>query len=631
MKTGVVTRLLGVGLTLAAGVLALDRGLPFHATPRGLVAEAEAQSPPPLDHFQCYQAKTASGTSKFVPIPYLITSDQFGEWRFSIVKPTDLCNPSNVEGSDPTAPTHTEHLESYQIKRVPGTGKFPKTLNQDTVDRWGNLTIDLLKPERLLVPSAKSLASPPTALGAPVTDHFTCYKIRTSPGTPKFAPRLATVVADQFGSLSVNVMKPRKMCVATNQSNEEPGAELHGEHLLCYQVKAVTSFTPVRAYTANQFGNETLDVKKPFELCIAAQLNPSAPTPTPTLTIVSTPTVTPTSTAPTATATLTPSPTPTFTPDATVTATRTATPTVTRTPTPTATATPISRVCTIGGANSKISLQIKNAPIIGNVRVTGALSGSQTLQFYGQDANGVRQVVVPASSIVFDPIVITPPIGDPFRLCVASAGIDATGKIDCNGGDPNLDIQVRVDHDTLQTPGSLGGLPQDPECDDTRVDPAGTTSNACLESPISSCNLNALHPGLCNSPTEYVETGTFGNGHMRIAETFTLRLVSDVGPDGQQCTTDDTYSDPATIRAFLTTGTARATVYDTNGIPNNLLDHVTTGCTNCITAVTGAPRSCSNITGSGGVKTLKLVGALPVLDIDAAAGDAAVNLEIECQ
>lgn len=631
MKTGVVTRILATGILLSAGVFALDRGVPFIATPSSFVSEAGAQSPPPLDDFQCYQAKTASGTPKFVPIPYLVTSDQFGEWRFSIAKSAELCAPANVEGSDPTAPSHTEHLETYQIKRVPGTGKFPKTLNQTVVDAWSTLTVDLLKPERLMVPTNKSLSSPPTAPGSPVTDYFTCYKARTSKGTPKFAPRLASVVGDQFGSLSLNVLKLKKVCVATNKNNEEPGAELHGEHLVCYQVKLQTSFTPVRAYTANDFGGETLDVKKPFELCVAAQMNPSQPTPTPTLTIVPTQTVTPTSTAPTPTPTLSATPTPTFTVANPPTATRTATPTPTRTPTPSVTATPISRVCTIGGTASKISLQIKNAPFIGNIRVSGALSGSQTLQFYPQDGNGVRQVAVPAASILFDPIVITPPIGDPVRICVSDAGVDAAGKVDCNGGEPNRDMQVRADHDTTQPPGSLGGLPQDPECDDTRTDPSGSVSNACLESSVSTCNSNSPHPGLCNSPTEYVESGTFGNGDMRIAELLTLRLVSDVGMDGIQCTNDDTYSPPATLRAFLTTGTARATIYDTNGMPNNLLDHVTTGCTNCITQVTGAPRSCSNITGSGGLKTLKLVGALPVIDIDASVGDAAVNMEIECQ
>ena len=148
---------------------------------------------------------------------------------------------------------------------------------------------------------------------------------------------------------------------------------------------------------------------------------------------------------------------------------------------------------------------------------------------------------------------------------------------------------------------------------------------------MSTCNPNNIHPGLCNSPTEFVESNTFGNGALRLQESLTLRIVSDVGPDNIQCTSDDTYSNPATLRTFLTTGTARATIYDTNGMPNNLMDHVTTGCPTCITQVTGAPRTCTNINGSAGVKNMKLVGALPVIDIDPQVGDAAVNIEITCQ
>jgi hypothetical protein len=628
MKTGVATRIFGTGLLMVAGVFALDRGVPFLATPRSFVSEAGAQSPPPLDHFQCYQAKAASGTAKFVPIPYIITSDQFGEWRFSIAKPAELCTPANVEGSDATAPTHTEHLESYQVKRVPGTGKFPKTLNQVIVDRFGSLSVDLLKPERLMVPSSKSLVSPPSAPSAPVTDHFTCYKARTSPGTAKFVPRLATVVVDQFGPLSVNVLKLRKVCVATNKNNEEPGAELHGEHLVCYQGKLQSSFTPVRAYTANQFGNETLDVKKPVELCVAAQMNPSQPTPTPTVTIVVTATVTPTSTAPTPTPTLTASPTPTFTAAVTATPTKTATPTPTRTPTPTATATPVARSCGFIVSDSKISLQLKNTPF-GNIRIQGGLSGSQTMQFSGQDGTGARQVTVPSSSMVFNPIDINL-AGQHVRICVASAGIDGAGKIDCNGGDANIDYQARTDHNTSAPPGVNGGLPQDPECDDTRTDPSGGVDDACLEGPGSTCNPNSPHPGLCNSALDFVQSGTFVSGDMRLTEALTLRLVSDVGPDGVQCTADDTYSAPATLNAFLTTGDARATVYDANAAADSLLDDHATGCASCITQVSGVPRTCTNILGSGGLGSMKIVGALPAIDIDPTYGDAAVNLEITC-
>jgi hypothetical protein len=136
---------------------------------------------------------------------------------------------------------------------------------------------------------------------------------------------------------------------------------------------------------------------------------------------------------------------------------------------------------------------------------------------------------------------------------------------------------------------------------------------------------------MCNSPTEFVESGTFASGSMRLQENLTLRIVSDKGPDGIQCTGDDTYSNPATMRAFLTTGTARATIYDANGTDNNLLDHFGSGCATCQTQVVGAPRSCTNINGSAGVKNLKLVGALPIVDIDPSVGDAAVNIEITCQ
>lgn len=624
-------RIIVTTLGLAAGLLAAERGMFSIAIPPAIVAVAEADGPE-LDHFQCYQVKNAPGATHFVPVPYLTTTDRFGEWYFEVTKAAELCNPANVDGSDPTAHLHTEHLERYQIKRVPGTGKFAKLLNQHVVDSFGQMTIDLLKPERIMLPSNKSLTSAPAPPASPVTDHFTCYKIRTSPGTQKFTARLATAVADQFGSLSINVLKPKKFCVATNKNNEEPGAEDHPEHLTCYQAKLASNYTPVRAFTANQFGNETLDAKKPLEVCVPALLNPAPTTPTPTLTIVITPTVTATSTAATVTPTPTTTPTPTFTVAGPATPTKTATPTATKTATPTATATPISKVCTIGGANSKISLAIKQ-PL--NARVSGALSGSQTLQFGGIDGNGVRLIAIPAASIVFDPIVITNPLdmSNPIRLCVTSAGIDGDGKVDCNGGEPNINITTRVDHNTTNAPGSNGGLPQDLDCNDTRTDPGGTVSNACLESPVGTCNANNIHPGVCNSPTEYVESGTFSSGSLRVSETLTLRLVSDVGGDGQQCTGDDTYSAPATLQGFFTTGTAHTTIYDVNNVSNTMLDHLNSAgsCGTCITEVTGLLRTCNAMLGSGGLDNLKFVGALPVLDVNTQVGDAAVTVEVECQ
>jgi hypothetical protein len=270
-------------------------------------------------------------------------------------------------------------------------------------------------------------------------------------------------------------------------------------------------------------------------------------------------------------------------------------------------------------------------PIFGNLRLTGALTGSQTLQFGQPDGNGVRPVTVPASSIVFNPIVINPPIGSAIRICVFPSGPDGSGKIDCDGGEPNLNVTVRQDHNTNNAPGSNGGLPQDPECNDTRTAPDGGISNACLESAVTTCNSSDPHMGSCNSPQEWVESGTFTSGHLRVVEYLQLRQVSNVGGDGQQCTGDDTYSSTTDLRVFLTTGTARSTIYDAKNSSNSLIDHMAAGqCPSCVTQVAGAPRACA-LVDSTGVASMKMVAAFPALDLDSTAGDGAVTIEANCQ
>ena len=494
---------------------------------------------------------------------------------------------------------------------------------------------------------------------------------------------------DQFGPSNVILKKLTKLCLATDKLNENPGAEDHNQHLLCYQAKLTpgspkfVKVSPV--YLHNQFGPETLDATRPLELCVPSFLN-AVPTPTPTATATANPTITATPTAtatatptlsatptptitstapPTATATptptlsatptatvtplvtatptltATPSRTPTVTPTRTPTVTRTATPTVTitititptktKTPTPTPTLTPIDRACAIGGGTaSQVGFQVKNIPILGNLRITSNITGSQTLRFAQQAGDGTRSVTVPASSIHFDPIVLTPPIGSSIKVCVFPTGQDGVGLTDCDGGTANIDYQVRRDHNTNNPPGSNGGLPQDPQCDDTRLEPDGvTTSTACLENAVGGCS--TFHPGACNSPFEYVQSGTFASGSMRITEYLELRLVNDNGPDGVQCTADDNYGSSTDIRAYLTTGTARGTVYDTNNSDNNLLDQTGSGCSNCITQTSGALKSCNSMITGSGLNGLKLAGALVALDVDSTAGDAAITLTATCQ
>ena len=106
--------------------------------------------------------------------------------------------------------------------------------------------------------------------------------------------------------------------------------------------------------------------------------------------------------------------------------------------------------------------------------------------------------------------------------------------------------------------------------------------------------------------------------------------MSNVGGDGIQCTGDDTYSATTDLRVFMTTGTARSTIYDAKNTSNSLLDHMGTGCTSCITQVLGAPRACASIDGTS-LASMKIVAGFPALDLDGTAGDGAVTIEATCQ
>jgi hypothetical protein len=141
------------------------------------------------------------------------------------------------------------------------------------------LFVDAKKAQYLFVPSAKSLTGPtpvPTP-GAFVTDHFQCYKIAVSKNTPKFAPVLGVALGDQFGTMTVDLKKPKFLCAPVDKNGEDPTAPSDLSHLICYQAKQtdVVKFAKLTGvFVNNQFGSETLDVKKPALLCVPALVTP---------------------------------------------------------------------------------------------------------------------------------------------------------------------------------------------------------------------------------------------------------------------------------------------------------------------------------------------------------------------
>jgi hypothetical protein len=231
----------------------------------------------PLDHFGCYKAGATSGSVKFAGIlnpPGISLVDQFGSEQVEVKKPKFLCAPTDKNGEDPTAPAHPEHLKAYQIK-YPVKAVLPTNIK--VVDQFnpGGLFVDAKKASHLLVPSVKSLTGPtpvPTP-GAFVTDHFECYKIAISKNTPKFIPVLGVALGDQFGTMTVDVKKAQFLCNPVDKNGEDPTAPAHVAHLMCYQAKQVDAVKFVKlvgVFVNNQFGSETLDVKKPAQLCVPA-------------------------------------------------------------------------------------------------------------------------------------------------------------------------------------------------------------------------------------------------------------------------------------------------------------------------------------------------------------------------
>jgi hypothetical protein len=237
-------------------------------------------------HLACYKAKLTKGAPKFQAFGIGL-SDQFESGDFDVTKPVSLCNPADKRGEGIVDPD--THLAGYEIKLTATTPKQPAHVKQTNLKITNQfhsganpLSVDTVKPDRLLVPTAKSLSAQPPAPD-PAThdvDHYKCYKVKVTPKTPKFVPILAVTVEDQFTTPAkrYDIKKPTRLC--TPADKEHPAgtdtvARHPAVHLMCYQA-ALTKEKPaqpkhvpvVGIFVENQFDPERLDSVKEEELCV---------------------------------------------------------------------------------------------------------------------------------------------------------------------------------------------------------------------------------------------------------------------------------------------------------------------------------------------------------------------------
>jgi hypothetical protein len=210
-------------------------------------------------HFQCYEV----AREPFDTITGVTLSDAFAPQSVvSLHRLSRLCAPANKNGEDPSAPLRPGHLAGYSITR--SDPRFRTQFSQTVTNQFGTFHVDLIRPDMLMVPSAKSLTGSPPAPSPVTIDHMTCYKVRRG----RF--RLTGVaVEDQFGTLTVDLKRAVRLCVATDKNGE--GIPVPGAETLCYAVRpsrGVPFRAPNPMFINNQFGPKTISLTRPTELCV---------------------------------------------------------------------------------------------------------------------------------------------------------------------------------------------------------------------------------------------------------------------------------------------------------------------------------------------------------------------------
>ncbi|MEO6028041.1 MAG: hypothetical protein ABIR79_14345 [Candidatus Binatia bacterium] len=219
---------------------------------------------PPVNHFQCYE--THHSPTRIVGLPL---DDQFGPGIVEVKKAKRICAPADKNDEDPTAPDDADHLTVYTIKQT--SPRFIRRKAQVVVNQFGTQTMDVVKPDRMLVPTVKSLNGTPVLPPAFGVDHFKCYRVAYAK-----LRAFGLKIHDQFGTITIDIKKPTHLCVPADKNGE--GIPDFTQYLMCYRMRIAPRFPPAQLpatiFTRNQFGADSYRVFGPRELCVPSQLNP---------------------------------------------------------------------------------------------------------------------------------------------------------------------------------------------------------------------------------------------------------------------------------------------------------------------------------------------------------------------
>ena len=250
---------------------AITQGTPTPEVGRWGTACGSFEFPPiiaSVDHFLGYRIRTRP----FTPLTVTL-ADQFEEGLFDVVKPIMLYNPADKNGEGIL--DRETHLKGYRIAPSAGEPPHRRIRGITVLNQFGILVVDTRRAIGLLVPTAKSLVSepPPPDPAAHKVDHYKCYSVRITPGTPPFPPGVQVFVVDQFDQPKLyDVVRQISLCNPVDKNGE--GIKNLEAHLMCYVVAPAVGEPPhvrVKGFTNNQFGPERFLTVAERELCVPSE------------------------------------------------------------------------------------------------------------------------------------------------------------------------------------------------------------------------------------------------------------------------------------------------------------------------------------------------------------------------
>ena len=223
-----------------------------------------------MNHFLCYKAKTTE-TFTFTPVTGASLSDEFDTaFVFDATKPARLCTPADEEGTPDPATDETGYQLVAQKTTPRHVSRTRLTVHNN---QFGDIGLDTVKPDFLLVPTAESDTTDPPPPGPNEIDNYKCYKVKVTPGTAKLPKGTVAMVTDQFTSQarSLDVLHPSHLCTPVDLNGS--GIKHPLVHQLCYKVKrskgAPKHVPQVGLHVNNRFaGVERLDTQNEELLCV---------------------------------------------------------------------------------------------------------------------------------------------------------------------------------------------------------------------------------------------------------------------------------------------------------------------------------------------------------------------------